>query len=76
MECLALSPDRTLLATGSVDKHITLSTVDVSDEFSHGLHDDSIELPYAKLPAKTATSIQEVKSKTIYVNGLRSFSLS
>ncbi|XP_066928086.1 uncharacterized protein [Clytia hemisphaerica] len=62
VECLALSPDRTLLATGSVDKQITLSTVEVSDEFSHGLHDDSNELPYAKLPAKTATSMQEVKN--------------
>ena len=58
VECLALSPDGTLLATGSVDKHITLSTVEVSKEYLEGVSNDTVELPYAKIPAKTTSSFK------------------
>lgn len=66
MECLAISPDGTLLATGGVDKHITLSTIDLSDNYLQELMtsgDATFKLPYAQIPAKTTSSMQEIKSK-------------
>lgn len=68
VECLALSPDGTLLATGGVDKQVTLSTIDLSDEFNKDLHQDTInDLPYAKLPAKTTSSLQEMKGESHFL---------
>jgi len=57
-----------LLATGGVDKHVTLSTIDLSDEFQRDLHQYSIDLPYAKLPAKTTSSLQDmVKGESLFM---------
>ncbi|XP_057291828.1 uncharacterized WD repeat-containing protein alr3466-like [Hydractinia symbiolongicarpus] len=56
VESLALSPDATLLATGSVDKQITLSTIDITEEFYDTLQSDVNTLPYAQMPVKTQSS--------------------